>query len=152
MIHKLLARLLKRAGLSEDKVPTSTQDWQNFLKMINDVYLSYDNDRYLLERSLEISSHELEERLQKDKDQIAQLAKSARLLSLGTLASGVAHELNNPLTGIMGYAHLILREETLSERNRSRLVSIEKLSRRMAEIVGNLKRFSHSEIQPYLLQ
>ncbi len=56
----------------------------------------------------------------------------------------MAHELNNPLTGIMGYEHLILREEALSERNRSRLVSIEKLSQRMAEIVGNLKRFSHS--------
>jgi signal transduction histidine kinase len=45
-----------------------------------------------------------------------QLRESDKLSSLGLLASGVAHDLNNPLAGISGYAQLLLRDERDPER------------------------------------
>src|SRR5207248_11765674 len=42
-----------------------------------------------------------------------QLLLSARLAAVSDLAAGVAHEINNPLTTILGYAHLLLRDPAL---------------------------------------
>ena len=55
-MHVLLARQLKRLGLSA--APTEAE-WKKFLGHVSRVYESADQDRYTLERSLEISSHEL---------------------------------------------------------------------------------------------
>jgi PAS domain S-box-containing protein len=56
-VHVLLARQLKRLGLSA--APPSAPDWETFLGHVSRVYESADQDRYTLERSLEISSEEL---------------------------------------------------------------------------------------------
>ena len=57
-MHVLLARQLKRLGLSPSAAPTAA-DWEKFLGHVGRVYESADQDRYTLERSLEISSDEL---------------------------------------------------------------------------------------------
>jgi two-component system, sensor histidine kinase and response regulator len=57
-VHVLLARQLKRLGLSAAAAPSAT-DWEKFLGHVGRVYESADQDRYTLERSLEISSEEL---------------------------------------------------------------------------------------------
>ena len=51
----------------------------------------------------------------------------------------VRHEINNPLTGILGQAQLLLREE-LNEKARERVVTIEKLTRRLADTVAELRQ------------
>lgn len=61
-----------------------------------------------------------------------QLIQSAKLAGIGTLASGIAHEINNPLAGIMGYAEIISDEKNLE------------MTRRYAkEIINNTERASH---------
>jgi diguanylate cyclase (GGDEF)-like protein/PAS domain S-box-containing protein len=57
-VHGLLARQLRRLGLSEDRAPGS-DEWQAFLRRVSSAYNDGDHDRYLLERSLEISSSEM---------------------------------------------------------------------------------------------
>jgi PAS domain S-box-containing protein len=57
LMHVLLARQLKRLGLSA--APKTEAEWEKFLGHVNRVYESADQDRYTLERSLEISSNEL---------------------------------------------------------------------------------------------
>ncbi len=70
-----------------------------------------------------------------------QLFHSDRLASIGELASGIAHELNNPLTSIIGFSEL-LRARDLSEEVRDDLEIIHREARRSAGVVNNLLTFA----------
>ncbi len=71
-----------------------------------------------------------------------QLVQSEKLSGLGTMISGVAHELNNPLTAIMGNAELLLRDSTIPRNIVNALEVIYKESDRAARIVSGLLTFA----------
>lgn len=75
----------------------------------------------------------------------AQVRQQQRLESIGTLASGVAHEINNPIQGIMNYAELIGLSRDASPSIRDFAGEIEHESQRVATIVRNLLAFSRRE-------
>ena len=74
----------------------------------------------------------------------------ARLEEFAALAARVRHEINNPLTGLIGQAQLLLRED-LSETARRRVLTIEQLANRIRDTVASLREIqtpqpsSHSE-------
>jgi signal transduction histidine kinase len=62
--------------------------------------------------------------------------------SLGRLAAGVAHEINNPLGGIVVYSHLLLEDTPLSDPRRANLEKIVQQAMRCREIVQDLLGFA----------
>jgi PAS domain S-box-containing protein len=70
-----------------------------------------------------------------------QVIQSERLAAMGQMIGGFAHELNNPLTSILGMTELLQETET-AEANRKQLVTLHQQARRAAEIVQNLQYFA----------
>ena len=71
----------------------------------------------------------------------AEAMRSAQLASVGELAAGVAHEINNPINGIINYAQIVL-DSPGDPENADLLLRIKKESKRIASIVSNLLDFS----------
>jgi PAS domain S-box-containing protein len=70
-----------------------------------------------------------------------QIIQSERLAAMGQMIGGFAHELNNPLTSILGMSEL-LQEGEAPESVRKQMVVLQQQARRAAEIVQNLMYFS----------
>ena len=70
------------------------------------------------------------------------LLLSERQASVGRLAAGVAHEINNPLTGVLTYTHMLLRKKDLNEEVRADLQTIAEATERVRKIVKGLLDFS----------
>jgi PAS domain S-box-containing protein len=75
-----------------------------------------------------------------------QLIVQDRLASIGQLTSGMAHELNNPLTSIINFSSLILKRN-LDEENRQDVATINEEAQRIAGIVKNLLSLSRKQPQ-----
>jgi signal transduction histidine kinase len=72
----------------------------------------------------------------------AQIVQSEKLVSLGQLAAGAAHEINNPLTAILGFSDLLADDPTLPEKARLTASKIRDQARRTKTLVGNLLSFA----------
>jgi len=72
----------------------------------------------------------------------AQLVQTEKLVSLGQLAAGAAHEINNPLAAILGYSDLLADDMSLTERSRGIAAKIRDQARRTKTLVGNLLSFA----------
>jgi len=104
------------------------------------------SDLQALNESLE---RQVEERTTALKSAQAQLVQSEKMSSLGKLAASVAHEINNPLAGILTYAKLLLRlheegelTETVRESCARNLRLVQRETERCSAIVRNLLDFA----------
>jgi signal transduction histidine kinase len=72
----------------------------------------------------------------REQDEIAKYR--LKLEETADLVARIRHEINNPLTGVLGQAQLLLRED-LSERSRKRVKTIEDLALRLRDVVAQLR-------------
>ncbi|MTI81151.1 MAG: GAF domain-containing protein [Firmicutes bacterium] len=77
----------------------------------------------------------------------SQLFQSAKLAAIGEMAAGVAHELNSPLTAILGNAQLVLRKKPNNQPEYRLLEDIKKCGTRCKRIIENLLTFSRQDKQ-----
>jgi two-component system cell cycle sensor histidine kinase/response regulator CckA len=90
-------------------------------------------------------SHDVTERVraEEDRKQLELKAQiTGRLASVGEMTAGVAHEINNPLTAVTGYAQLLMDREDIPPDIRNDLAAINDGARRVAGIVQRLLAFS----------
>jgi len=98
------------------------------------------------QRSLENWGRELEERVKEATEEVKrmerQLSQADKLASLGKLAAGVAHEINNPLTGVLTNASLMLEELKDGDSGKEDLEVIVRETMRCRQIVRGLLDFA----------
>ncbi|MCB0364799.1 MAG: GHKL domain-containing protein [Bdellovibrionaceae bacterium] len=137
--HRMLERQLRKAHLQADQLPKEMDQWLSLLERISQTYLQAEQDRYLLERSLKISSEEIRQSQE-------QMAHNAKLASLGEMAGGIAHEINNPLTIIaiqVEKLEFLMGKKGIADSDLDAgLTSIRTTCDRIARIVKGLRQFA----------
>ena len=84
MTHKTLIKQLSRLGLDENNVPDK-KTWAEFIRVVNRSYKANDEDRYLLERSLDVSSTEMQYMI----DELKRSSESTMKIMLDSMQNGV---------------------------------------------------------------
>jgi len=101
-------------------------------------YISIAIEHSQLYRSLELQLEEVK-RTQE------QLIQSEKMAAIGMMISGVAHELNNPLTSIVGFSELLCDEPGLDAKLREDVERIRMEAERAKKVVQNLLAFSQTQ-------
>jgi len=143
---KVLEEGIRRLGEGDFDQPIelNTKDEMGRLAMnFNAMADEISNYKRRLENWAGELEREVEKKTAEIKETQEQLANAEKLASLGRLAAGVAHELNNPLTGVVTFAHLML-DRTPEDRklDREDLETIIEQSNRCTKIIKGLLSFS----------
>jgi two-component system NtrC family sensor kinase len=91
-------------------------------------------------------AHSFNDMMQKLLDAQKQLLHANKLASVGRLAAGVAHEINNPLTGVLTYSSFLLKRAGSDSELREDLEVIVRETKRCREIVKGLLDFSRQNV------
>jgi two-component system NtrC family sensor kinase len=101
------------------------------------------NEIGILQKTFTEMLNSLRERYRRQKaESEIRLLQSEKQASIGKLAAGVAHEINNPLTGVLTFTHMLLRRKDIGDDVRSDLQKIVTATERVRKIVKGLLDFS----------
>jgi signal transduction histidine kinase len=151
-----VGKVVDNARLYEElsKAREHAEDWSRKLEQsVSERTAELEDARH----ELESLNAELEARVEKRTRELRhvqeKIVESGRLAAVGELAAGVAHELNNPLAGVLGYTQYDIErlqsiDGALDDETRSSLLQhltvVERETQRCREIVKNLLRFSQT--------
>ncbi|MGH7886203.1 MAG: ATP-binding protein [Thermodesulfobacteriota bacterium] len=107
--------------------------------------ISYSIERKRANSIIEKQKKEIETAYQKLKEQQLQLIHTEKMGSIGTMVAGIAHELNNPMMGIINCIQFCLDTKTPESIDYEYLKLAEEATDRCVKIVKNLLTFSHKD-------
>jgi two-component system NtrC family sensor kinase len=129
------------------RIPITSEDELGDLSVaVNDMTESLAKAQDELKEWADSLEHKVEERSQEIKQMQAQLNRSEKLASLGNLVAGIAHEINNPLSGILLYASIVDNDKRLDPLLKPDLERVIAECRRCADIVKQLLEFSREAL------
>lgn len=143
-----MAALFEGPEAREVEQLLGTESGKTHLIALSFSRITANNERLIILLVRDLSARK---RLEDEKEGIQrQLYESAKLASLGELSAGVAHEINNPLNGIINFAQLLKDEDgERTEFDRQMIDGIIDEGGRIAEIVRGLLTFArHDENEP----
>jgi len=127
-------------GREREQPPFGEEDIQFLQTLLQHVGYSVENAR--LYENLQQSHRELGRLLEAQRQAQDQLLSSARMAAFGELSLNIAHELNNPLTAILGYIDLILGSSMDGEEAKEALTKIREQGHRASRITKSLLDFA----------
>ncbi|MGD9117486.1 MAG: PAS domain S-box protein [Dehalococcoidia bacterium] len=140
---KAMTRGIKKAILSGGKKSEHVfrkKNGEPFWVMLNSAPVVHRNKLlYFLINWIDITDRRRAEEEKAELEQKAHLA--SRLASVGEMASGIAHEINNPLTAVIGFAQLLM-DNDLPDEIKEDLTIIHKEAQRAAGVARNLLTFA----------
>jgi signal transduction histidine kinase len=139
------ARRVSRGDLSPLQMnPMPTAEMERLQSTVSSMITSLQRARESIAAQVD-DERRMREELQSLQQQVI---RQERLAAIGVLVSGVAHELNNPLQAILGFAELLQMQKDMPEQARADLTLIQKESTRASAIIRNLSRFGRQMSEP----
>lgn len=136
-LHKLLKRQIKK-HLDTNEIP---ENLKPLLNAVSEAYKEQDEDRLINERAMELSSSELSEMIKKLKETQMELIQKEKMASIGQLAAGIAHEINNPLGYIISNMDTLHNYIQKYKKYLSIIDEIKQLPQECSALIDELKAF-----------
>jgi two-component system, NtrC family, sensor kinase len=137
-----VARLIADGDYTREVTVKAPEEIEHLAGSINQMARKLAEEKKDLEEWAATLERKVKERTDQIKNIDAQLFRSEKLASLGKLAAGVAHEINNPLTGILTNSSLLLEDLPPGDSRREDVDVIVKETIRCREIVKRLLDFA----------
>ncbi len=146
--NRLLKRQLKKSGIDMNE-PPDRQKLEEFLKLVEASYEEHEKSLRMLDRSLEIASEEMQEVLEKNREQSWKMIQQSRLASMGEMISMIAHQWRQPLNAISLAAGDLKLRIMMGEKDSESLVkgleNIETYVHHLSETVEDFRSFFRAD-------
>jgi len=139
------ARRLASGRLDQDIPVRSADEFGRLAASFNAMMAALRDSRTELQRWAHTLEQKVQDRTQELRRAQAETVRGEKLASVGLLASGVAHELNNPLTGILTFSHLLRQKMPDDSQEAEDLDLIIRETKRCAAIIRRLLDFARDK-------
>ena len=143
--ERILKRQLRNLELDFSQLPTDLKKWQNFVEKVNTTYIDQKHACYLLERSLDVSSREMQDLYQTIKEESEEKIRAFQQSEQKSrFLANMSHEIRTPMNGMMGMLDII-STTNLDAQQREYFDIAYKSSQALLEVINSILDLSKIE-------